>query len=180
LRPSSTHSARHRANPAPTRREVRHRERPLRRLRFGRLRRVRCGRARTAGIRGRRAANLIHYGVSDDDAFEVGLSCGGKIDVWLERADPEFWLEVRALLDNDEYGCSNEHRNGRQLATTTRAHALDPYVGKSDELRHTWANLDLSHQHAIVAAILDHLVVGPARRGYNQFDETRLTPHWRT
>jgi xanthine/CO dehydrogenase XdhC/CoxF family maturation factor len=104
LRPSSTHSARHRANPAPTRREVRHRERPLRRLRFGRLRRVRCGRARTAGIRGRRAANLIHYGVSDDDAFEVGLSCGGKIDVWLERADPEFWLEVRALLDNDAYG----------------------------------------------------------------------------
>jgi xanthine dehydrogenase accessory factor len=50
------------------------------------------------------AANLIHYGVSDDDAFEVGLSCGGKIDVWLERADPEFWREVRAVLDNDEYG----------------------------------------------------------------------------
>jgi xanthine dehydrogenase accessory factor len=50
------------------------------------------------------AANLIHYGVSDDDAFEVGLSCGGKIDVWLERADPEFWSEVRAVLDNDEYG----------------------------------------------------------------------------
>jgi xanthine dehydrogenase accessory factor len=50
------------------------------------------------------AANLIHYGVSDDDAFEVGLSCGGKIDVWLERADPEFWSGVRAVLDNDEYG----------------------------------------------------------------------------
>ncbi len=50
------------------------------------------------------AANLIHYGVSDDDAFEVGLSCGGKIDVWLERADPELWREVRAVLDNDEYG----------------------------------------------------------------------------
>lgn len=49
-------------------------------------------------------ANLIHYGVSDDDAFEVGLSCGGKIDVWLERADPEFWSGVRAVLDNDEYG----------------------------------------------------------------------------
>jgi len=48
-------------------------------------------------------AGLIHYGVSDSDAFEVGLSCGGEIDVWLERADPELWREVRAVLDNDEY-----------------------------------------------------------------------------
>ncbi|HZO96819.1 MAG TPA: XdhC family protein [Gaiellaceae bacterium] len=47
--------------------------------------------------------NLIHYGVSDSDAFEVGLSCGGEIDVWLERADPELWREVRAVLDADEY-----------------------------------------------------------------------------
>ena len=49
-------------------------------------------------------ANLIHYGVSDDDAFEVGLSCGGKIDVWLERADPALWSEIRSLLAGDEYG----------------------------------------------------------------------------
>jgi xanthine dehydrogenase accessory factor len=48
-------------------------------------------------------ANLIHYGVSDDDAFEVGLSCGGKIDVWLERAEPELWREIRTVLENDEY-----------------------------------------------------------------------------
>jgi xanthine dehydrogenase accessory factor len=48
-------------------------------------------------------ANLIHYGVSDDDAFEVGLSCGGKIDVWLEKADPELWRAVRSVLDDDDY-----------------------------------------------------------------------------
>src|SRR5437867_2137736 len=48
-------------------------------------------------------ANLIHYGVSDDDAFEVGLSCGGKIDVWLEKADPELWRELRSVIDKDEY-----------------------------------------------------------------------------
>jgi xanthine dehydrogenase accessory factor len=50
------------------------------------------------------AGRLVHYGVSDNDAFEVGLSCGGEIDVWLERADPELWRDVRALLDADEYG----------------------------------------------------------------------------
>jgi xanthine dehydrogenase accessory factor len=50
------------------------------------------------------APGLVHYGVSDSDAFEVGLSCGGEIDVWLEKADPELWSDVRALLDADEYG----------------------------------------------------------------------------
>ena len=49
-------------------------------------------------------AAVVHYGVADSDAWEVGLSCGGEIDVWLEVADPELWREVGALLDEDGYG----------------------------------------------------------------------------
>jgi xanthine dehydrogenase accessory factor len=49
-------------------------------------------------------ANLVHYGVSDSEAFEVGLSCGGEIDVWLEPADLALWRDVWALLDADGYG----------------------------------------------------------------------------
>jgi hypothetical protein len=67
----------------------------------------------------------------------------------------------------------------RQLARATRASALDQYVGRGDELREQWDSLDLSQQHAIVAAVVAHIVVGPGRRGYNRFDESRLRPVWR-
>jgi xanthine dehydrogenase accessory factor len=31
---------------------------------------------------------LAHYGYSDDEAFAVGLTCGGELDVFVERIDP--------------------------------------------------------------------------------------------
>jgi len=67
----------------------------------------------------------------------------------------------------------------KQLAKVSRTNVLDGYVGKSEKLRADWDSLDLSQQHAIVAAVVDVIVVGAARRGYNRFDESRLTPAWR-
>jgi site-specific DNA recombinase len=67
----------------------------------------------------------------------------------------------------------------RQLGKLSRTAALDGYLGNADALRDAWAGLDLSRQRAIVAALLDRVEVGPGRRGYNRFDESRLRPVWR-
>jgi hypothetical protein len=66
----------------------------------------------------------------------------------------------------------------KQLAKASHSNALAAYVGNGAGLRAEWDALDLSQQHAIVAAVVDCFVVGPARRGYNRFDESRLTPVW--
>jgi len=63
----------------------------------------------------------------------------------------------------------------KQLAKVSRTNVLGEYVGNSAKLRAEWNALDLSQQHAIVATVFDKVVVGPARRGYNRFDESRLT-----
>src|SRR6478752_4662572 len=37
---------------------------------------------------------LQRYGVSDDDAFAVGLTCGGILDVYVEKIDRETFPEL--------------------------------------------------------------------------------------
>lgn len=45
-------------------------------------------------VLGGSAPALARYGVSDDDAFAVGLTCGGIMDVFVERIDPAGFPEL--------------------------------------------------------------------------------------
>jgi site-specific DNA recombinase len=67
----------------------------------------------------------------------------------------------------------------KQLAKVSRTGILDRYIGNGSGLRTDWGSLDLSQQHAIVANVVDKVIVGPGRPGYNRFDESRLTPRFR-
>jgi xanthine dehydrogenase accessory factor len=42
---------------------------------------------------------LQRYGVSDDDAFAVGLTCGGIIDIFVEKVDQETYAQLDSVAD---------------------------------------------------------------------------------
>jgi xanthine dehydrogenase accessory factor len=47
---------------------------------------------------------LERYGVSDDDAFAVGLTCGGILDVYIEKVSQETFPELEEIAGDLEAG----------------------------------------------------------------------------
>ena len=62
---------------------------------------------------------LLHYGVSDDTAWTVGLACGGSLDVFVERLDPAIFEPVSAAL-----------RAEKPVAVATLIQGPEPELGR--------------------------------------------------
>jgi site-specific DNA recombinase len=67
----------------------------------------------------------------------------------------------------------------RKVSRLTQTTAIEGHVGDSATLRSTWADVPLTRQRAIVAAVLDRAIVRPAVRGRTRFDPDRIEPVWR-
>ncbi|MET7749244.1 XdhC/CoxI family protein [Micromonospora sp. NPDC005367] len=53
---------------------------------------------RARGVLGSGLPELVRYGVSDDDAFNVGLTCGGVLEVFVERIEPAGFPQLDAVV----------------------------------------------------------------------------------
>src|SRR5690242_6836525 len=81
---------------------------------------------------------LTRYGVSDDDAFAVGLTCGGIIDVYVEKVDRDTFPELGEI--------AADIAADRPVAVATVVEHPDPaWVGPRLVVRPEGAQVGVQH-----------------------------------
>ncbi|PJF41751.1 MAG: XdhC/CoxI family protein [Phototrophicales bacterium] len=89
---------------------------------------------------------LLGFGVSDDEAWDVGLACGGKISVYVEPLNTKWWQIVCDAAHNDQsittISVLDGELAGEKIVTNSDSNIL--YVTD---------NLSQEHQSTLLSAI---------------------------
>ena len=90
------------------------------------------------------------------------------------------WAAAR--LSRGEWDAARDVLKGLRDALQRRVDAGRRQVGLGglpDPLRAAWPTLELHRRRAVVSALVEAVVIGPAVRGRNFFDAGRVSIRWR-
>lgn len=73
---------------------------------------------------------LLHFGVTDENAWEVGLTCGGELTVFVERLDRSWWQSLSDAAARHQVAASAVVLEGEQAGR--RAFVLECGQAPSD------------------------------------------------
>ena len=99
---------------------------------------------------------LLHFGVADETAWEVGLACGGSIDVFVKPLDPIFFEELRDVLTSE-----------RPAVTAIVARGPRELLGRELMIRedgHVAGTLDNEWDEKVRELAMETLSLGTSRR----------------
>lgn len=68
----------------------------------------------------------------------------------------------------------------REIADTADTGPLAELAGQGSALRAQWDDLGLDRCHAIIRAVVDHVIIKPGQPGARGLDMARIEPIWRT
>jgi xanthine dehydrogenase accessory factor len=103
---------------------------------------------------------LLHFGVSDETAWEVGLACGGQIDVFVKPLDPAF------------------HEQARQELFTNRPHARISVIRGPLELLGRELLIRDTGEESLPGEDLDRVLTEKGRQAIDEGRSQRFTLEW--
>lgn len=105
---------------------------------------------------------LLKFGVADDTAWEVGLTCGGSIEVYVEPLDQTWWEKTSKLAQSDEYSVTVTVLEGDSIGAKVL------FDGQSNVLHQTDNVSD-----ALLASMTE-IAQSAKKTGMITLDETRV------
>ena len=106
----------------------------------------------------------------------------GRDERVLEQLPVDYY--IGGMVDRARYTAAKTaleeriHRTRAAASSKTRHGALAPGASGADALREAWRRNSLDWRRAVLSAVIDHVTIGPAVRGWNRFDPERVDVRW--